>query len=117
MSEEAIPPKVQQMLLHFQQLQQMLQNILARKQQLQLELAEVENALRELGKLGDDVPVYKSVGSLLVRVEKADVVKELEDRKEFLNLRLQSIEREEKRAREQLEELRSRLARELGARG
>ncbi len=116
MSEEAaLPPKVQQRLLLFQQLQQQLQAILARKQQVQLELMEVENALKELEKVGDDTPIYKSVGSLLIRAEKAKVVQELEDRKTFLSLRLEQLEREEKRAKEQLEELRSKLRRDLGS--
>ena len=117
MSEEAMPPKVQQMFLRYQQLQQQLQLVQARKRQIQLELAEVENALRELEKLGDDVPIYKSVGSLLIRADKASVVKELEDRREFLNLRLRSVEREEERAQQQLEELEPRLRKALGARG
>ena len=116
MSEEAaLPPKVQQRLIRFQQLQQALQGILVRKQQVQLELMEVENALKELEKVGDDAPIYKAVGSLLVRTEKSKVVQELEDRREFLKLRLEQLEREEKRAREQIEELRAKLRRDLAA--
>ena len=117
MSEEAVPPKVQQMFLRYQQLQQQLQLIRARKRQLQLELAEVENALKELGKLGDDVPIYKSVGSLLIRVERESVMRELEDRKEYLNVRMKSLEREEERAQQQLEELEPKLMKALRARG
>ncbi len=114
MSEEAqLPPKVQQRLLLLQQLQQQLQSLLVRRQQLQLELMEVENALKELEDVGDDVPIYKSVGALLVRTEKAKVVQELQDRREVLKLKIEQVEREEKRAREQIEEIRSKLEKEL----
>jgi len=113
MSEEApLPPKVQQRLLHFQQLYQQVQNLVARKQQLKLELMEVENALRELEKVGEDTPVYKSVGAILIRTDKAKLVQELEDRKTFLNLRIEQVEREEKRARELLEDVRAKLRKE-----
>ncbi len=116
MSEKAeLPPKVQQRLLLFQQLQQQLQSLLVRKQQLQLELTEVENALRELEEIGDETPIYKSVGALLVRTEKAKVVQELEDKKEVLKFRIEQLEREEKRAREQIEEVSAKLRKDLGA--
>jgi len=116
MSEEStLPPKVQQRLLRFQQLQQQLQGTLLRKQQVQLELMEVENALKELEGVEDDVPIYKAVGALLVRAEKPKVVQELEDRREFLKLRLEQLEREENRLREQIEELRARLRKDLSA--
>ncbi len=115
MSEEAaLPPKVQQRLALYQQLQQMLQSILARKQQLNLELMEVENALRALKEVDDSTPIYKSVGTLLIRTEKAKVIQELEDKKAVINLRLEQLEREEKRAREQLKELEAKLRRDLG---
>ena len=113
MSEEApLPPKVQQRLLHFQQVYQQVQNLVARKQQLKLELMEVENALKELEKVGEDTPVYKSVGAILIRTDKAKLVQELEDRKTFLNLRIEQVEREEKRARELLEDIRAKLRKE-----
>ena len=118
MSEEtALPPKVQQRLLLFQQLQQQLQVMLARKQQLNLELIEVNNALSELEKVPDDTPIYKSVGSLLIRVEKAKVVQDLEDRKVILNSRLEQLSREEKRLREQIKEVQAKLRRDLGGPG
>jgi len=113
MGEEALPPKVRQRVALYQQTQQRLQAILLRKQQLNLELMEIENALRELEKVGEDTPVYKSVGSLLIRTEKGKVVKELEDRREYIKLRLESLDAEERRAREQLKELQAKLRKDL----
>ena len=115
MSEEAaLPPKVQQRLAMYQQVQQMLQSILARKQQLSLELMEVENALKALDEVDDSTPIYRSVGPLLIRMEKDKVVRELEDKKAILKLRLEQLDREEKRAKEQLKEHETKLRRDLG---
>ena len=44
--------------------------------------------------------------------DKAKLVQELEDRKTFLNLRIEQVEREEKRARELLEDVRAKLRKE-----
>ena len=118
MSEEmALPPKVRQRLVRYQQLQQTLQAILARKQQLSLELMEVENALKALEEIDDDTPVYKSIGALLIRSEKAKLVQELEDRKTVIQLHLERLESQEKRAQEELKDVEAKLRRDLGGSG
>jgi prefoldin beta subunit len=50
-----------------------------------LELTETEQALTELTKMDESAIIYKSIGSLLVKAEKAKVTTELTDRKELLN--------------------------------
>ena len=115
MSEEkALPPKVQQRLVRYQQLQQTLQAISVRKQQLNLELMEVENALKALGEIDDDTPVYKSIGSLLIRTERAKLIQELEDKKTVIKLHLERLEAQEKRAQEELKDVEAKLRRDLG---
>jgi len=118
LSEEmALPPKVQQRLMRYQQLQQTLQAISVRKQQLSLELMEVENALKALNEIDDETPVYKSVGTLLIRAEKAKLVQELEDKKTVIKLHLERLETQEKRAQEELKNLEAKLRRDLGGSG
>ena len=115
MSEEmSLPPKVQQRLVRYQQLQQTLQAISARKQQLSLELMEVESALKALEEIDDATPVYKSVGALLIRTEKAKLIQELEDKKEVIKLHLERLESQEKRAQEELKDVEAKLRRDLG---
>ena len=72
-----LPPNVQERLLRLQQLQQTLQSILAQKQQVEMEKNEVEQTLAELTKTADDAVMYKAIGSLLVKAEKAKVSDEL----------------------------------------
>jgi len=108
-----LPPAVQERLLRFQQLQQTLQSVLTQKQQLELELLEVDQALGELEKASDDAVIYKSVGSLLVRSEKARVSTELKERKELANMRISVLGKQEERLRSQVKELQTRLQKDL----
>jgi len=115
MSEEisTLPPQVQQRLLRLQQLQQTLQAVLTQKQQLELELTETEQALSELEKVTDDAVIYKSIGSLLVRSEKAKVTAELNERKDLLNMRINVLGKQEERLRSQVKDLQVKLQRDL----
>ena len=77
-----------------QVLEQNIQNLLMQKQAIQIELTEIENALSDLKKSGDEV--YKIVGGILVRSNKSDISSDLEEKKKILVLRISSIEKQEK---------------------
>lgn len=115
MSDELsrLPPPVQERLLRLQQLQQTLQTVLTQKQQLELELTETEQALGEMEKTDEATPIYKSIGSLLVKAEKPKVTTELTERKELLNTRIGVLAKQEERLRTQVKELQTRLQRDL----
>jgi len=108
-----LPPQVQERLLRLQQLQQTLQTVLTQKQQLELELTETEQALSELEKTNENVIIYKSIGSLLVKAEKTKVTTELNERKELLNTRITVLGKQEERLRSQAKELQAKLQRDL----
>jgi prefoldin beta subunit len=115
MSDELsrLPPQVQERLLRLQQLQQTLQTVLTQKQQLELELSETDQALRELEKTDEATPIYKSIGSLLVKAEKPKVTTDLTERKELLNTRIGVLGKQEERLRTQAKELQTKLQRDL----
>ncbi|MCQ5376496.1 MAG: prefoldin subunit beta [Candidatus Methanomethylicia archaeon] len=106
---EQIPPQVQNQLVRFQELQEQLKAIVLRKQQFELEGKEVERALNESKNLADDAVIYKSVGALLFKSEKSKIVGELTERKEELDLRVKTIEKQEQRLKLQLEELKKAI--------
>jgi prefoldin beta subunit len=106
---EQIPPQVQNQLVRFQELQEQLKAIIMRKQQFDLETKEVDKALTESKNLAEDAVIYKSVGVLLFRTDKAKIVAELTERKEELELRIKTIEKQEQRLKLQLEELRKTI--------
>lgn len=115
MSEELakLPPQVQERLLRLQQVQQTLQSVLAQKQQVELELTEIEQALTELQKVAEDTIIYKAIGSLLVKTEKAKVTADLNERKELLNMRVTVLGKQEERLRTQMKELQTKLQQDL----
>jgi prefoldin beta subunit len=108
-----LPPNVQERLLRLQQLQQTLQTILAQKQQVEMEKTEVDQTLAELAKTTDDAVIYKSVGSLLVKAEKAKVSEELSERKSLLDTRSTVMARQEERIRAQVKEAQTKLQEDL----
>ena len=115
MSDEIskLPPVVQERLLRLQQLQQTLQATLAQKQQIELELNETDSALEEMQKTTDETPIYKSIGSLLIKTEKTKITTELTERKELLNTRITVLTKQEERLRIQLKDLQTKLQQDL----
>jgi prefoldin beta subunit len=114
---EQLPPQIQEDLVRLQQLQQTLQVVVTQKQQLELELAETEKALSELDKIADTVPVYKSIGSILLRSDRQGLVNELKEKKELINTRVTVLAKQEERTRERLKELQDRVQQRLKASG
>ncbi len=108
-----LPPQTQERLLRLQQLQQTLQSVMAQKQQVDAEQTEVEQTLAELQKTADDAVIYKAIGSLLVKAEKAKVTADLEERKDLLATRTTVLARQEERLRSQVKEVQTKLQEEL----
>ena len=114
MGEEVeLPPQVQEQLVRLQQLQQTLQSVASQKQQLELELNETDKAIVELEKSTDETPVYKSVGSILVKSNRQNLLTELKERKELLTTRVTVLGKQEDRTRERLKEAQEKLQERL----
>jgi len=108
-----LPPQVQEELARLQQLQQTLQAVVAQKQQLEIEMTETDRALSELEKVTGETPVYKSVGSILVKADKEALLTELKEKKELLNTRVTVLGRQEERTRERLKEVQQKIQERL----
>ena len=108
-----LPPQVQERLLRLQQLQQTLQSVMTQKQQVEMEQTEIEQTITELQKTADDAVIYKAIGSLLVKAEKAKITEELVERKELLTTRSTVLARQEERLRSQAKEVQTKLQEDL----
>lgn len=84
---EQLPKSVQHQIAQFQQLQQQAQAITVQRQSIEMQIKEAERALDELNKVKEDAEIYKSVGNILIKSNKEEVKKELEDKLETLKLR------------------------------
>lgn len=104
-----LPQNVQHQLAQFQQAQQQAQAISMQKQTVDLQLKETENALEELKKTEDDADVYKTAGTLLIKVKKDEMTKELEEKLETLQLREKTVKRQEDRIMKKLQEMQASI--------
>jgi len=106
---ENVPAWLQEELARYDQLQQTLQALLAQKQQVDLEIAELDRALEELQKQPDDVEVYKVAGSIMIKSNKQDLLKELQEKKELANTRRTVLSKQEEKVRQSLQEVQNKL--------
>ncbi len=104
-----LPPQVQNMIAQLQTVQQQLQMVMSQKIQLENALKEVENAIREVEKVHENTPIYKSVGTVLVKAEKEDILKELKEKKETMEVRIRALGRQEEKLKERLKELQEKV--------
>ena len=88
-------------------LEQNLQNLLLQKQAFQMELSDTESALEEINKSGEEV--FKIIGQLMIKKQKQDIKKELEEKQKILNMRLNSFEKQEGITLEKIEEIRKKF--------
>lgn len=101
----------EEILARIQLTEQALQNLLLQKQSFQLELLETENALSEVRATKGEV--FKIVGPVLVKAKKEDLIPELEKKKEILELRIKSIEKQEQEMKEKLTKEREEALKKL----
>jgi prefoldin beta subunit len=109
MSEGSVPPWLQEQLAKYEQLRQTLQSVLAQKQQLEAELSDTERAIEELKKATPDTTVYKIAGSVLVKVGKDNLLKEMEEKKELTNTRIMVLAKQEQRLQASMQDLQNKI--------
>ena len=107
---KSLPPQIQNQLGQLQQIQQQLQLVTQQRTQIDLRLKDTERALEELKKTTEKTPIYKSIGSLLIRAPtKQSIEKELTENKETLEIRKKTLEQQEGRFKEKSQELQSKI--------
>ena len=94
-----------------QMMEQTLQNILVQKQTFQLELNEVLSALDELKDSNEEV--FKIVGQIMIKSKKEKLKEDLKAKKDFLELRIKNLDKQEKSFREKLYSQREEIMKEL----
>jgi prefoldin beta subunit len=111
-----ISPKVQNQINMLQQMQQQMQTILSQKSQYELAIQEASRAIEELNESDDAAVVYMNVGSVVMQRPKPDVLAKLNEKIELLNIRVKSIEKQEKMLQEKFEKLQQQVREEIEGR-
>jgi prefoldin beta subunit len=87
---------------------------MTQKTQIEGLIRETDAALRELEKSPDDAVIYKSVGELLFRADKAKLTEELKERKDMMDIRLKTMVKQEERIQGRFTQLQEQLKQSLG---
>jgi prefoldin beta subunit len=106
-----ISPKIQNQLSQFEQVRQQLQVLTTQRIQVESQVRELDNAIEELDKTSKNSVVYKRVGSLFVKVDdKKDLHNNLSEQKETFDVRMKTLERQEKQLKERYTELQKEIS-------
>lgn len=94
--------KTEEKVAELQMIEQNLQRFLTQKQQFQTQIVEVDNALKELSNAKQ---THKIIGNIMVEVDKKKLESDIKSKKEILELRLKSIEKQEQSMREKADNI------------
>jgi len=89
-------------------LQQQYQALIVEIETLKLKNKEIEEVLEELNKSNKN-EAYKLVGNVLIKKSKEEILKELNDEKEIIEVRLKSLEKNKQKIEEKLKEFKKLL--------
>ncbi|MEM0380564.1 MAG: prefoldin subunit beta [Desulfurococcaceae archaeon] len=109
MAQQKLPPEVQQTIAQYQAIRDSYLKIDAELRAIEAELADINTILDTLSTMSNDVEVYKMIGHVLIRKSKENVVKELEERRELLNIKRDKYKRQLSILEKQLKDLESKL--------
>jgi len=103
-----VPEEVREDLIKLQQFQQQHQSLLLQKQNLELQLSEVESALKEVEKSAED-EMFEIVGDVMIKKDRLTILSSLKEKKELLELRIKSIDKQIGSVTSKLNELQSKI--------
>ncbi len=104
--EKSTEEKIQQL----QMIEQGMQGFMMQKQQFQAQLIEIESALKELEKSDT---AFKIVGNIMVSTDKETLTKDLQEKKETIELRIKTLEKQENQMKEKAESMQSEVMAKL----
>ena len=104
----AVSKEMQEELQNFERLRQQLMMVSNQKQQVEFQLNITNEAIDEL-KESKEEKVFKAVGNILILTPKSKVSKELSANKEELDIRLESLKKQETSFIDRLNKLKSKI--------
>lgn len=102
--------QAQEKIQQLQTIEQNMQHLLKQRQQFQMQLMEVDSAVEELKKTEK---AYRIIGNIMVLSEKSSLEKELAEKKERMELRVKSVEKQENSLKEQAKTLREEVMKSM----
>lgn len=100
--------EMQQNIVEFEKNRNQLLAISNQKQQFQIQSAALSEAVSELEKTSEK-KVFKAVGNILIQVDTEKVKKEISEKKESLELRIKTLQKQEDSMVSKLNKLKSEI--------
>ena len=108
---EITPENVQEKLNLFQQIQQQVQSLSQQISQIDMSIGENERTLEEIKDLGKGATLYRAIGSVMKKIDNPKKLKkDLEEEKERMEIRNNSLKGQVQKMNEELEEMQKQLA-------
>src|SRR3989338_1762508 len=108
-----IAKDTQDKIAKLQLFEQNLHSFSTQKRNIQSQMLEIENALKEIE--AAQGAVYKIVGTVMFPSEKGKLAKDLKERKEVLDLRIKSFEKQEKEIEEKAKNVKLKIESAIAA--
>ena len=105
-----VSKETEQKIGQLQMYEQSMQSFLGQKQQFQVQLVEIDSALSELQNTNK---AYKIVGNIMVEADKDELKTDLQSKKEMLELRIRTMEKQEAQVREKASKLQSEILKKI----
>jgi len=99
--------KIQQLSI----IEQNVQQIIMQRKQLVMQLTEVDNALKELKGTNEG---YKIVGAIMLKRKSEDLINELNEKKELLDTKINSLEKSETEFKKRADKIRKDILEQGG---
>ncbi len=115
--EKSLPPEIQRLLVQYQSVRDHYARIEAELRAIEAELSEIDSINDTLKNLDDSVELYKSVGHILVKRTRSEVLKELEERKEILIVKRDKYKKQLDFLSKQIQDLENKLREALAKHG
>jgi prefoldin, beta subunit, archaeal len=112
-----LPPEAQEKIEELQDLQETAQQVAAQKQEAESTLTESQTALDALEDVDGDTQMYQQLGELLVETDYEEAKEDLDEKVSNLEVRVETLEKQENRVQQQFEELQQELQQMLGGAG
>ena len=102
---------LQEKINNLSMMEQSLQQFLTQKQTFQSQMVELDSALEELKKTEK---AFKIVGNVMVASEKDELVSDLKKKKDMVEIRIKTLEKQEEKMRKKTSELQAEVMKKMG---
>ncbi len=101
----------QEQIAQLQMIEQNLTNSMVQRQTCQNQILEIENALKELDKAQGKS--YKILGGIMIETDKKGLIKDLQEKKDVLDLKIKSFKKQEDNLKEKAQKIQKEVMEQL----